>query len=761
MSSRSDMPNRSRTFGRLLSGAINSIATYEGRTAPVIEDQLGEQLHLSGKTIQRYKAGYIPPDHTTVRVLAEAAVRRAFLNRDWLKSFLRSAHYPHGETLLDLLCPLNIARERPQRVYNNLTAPTYIQFVMRQQAFAEVISGLQQRSALVLIVGMGGNGKTSLAREVAAYCLHDNDQIAAFDAAVWISDKDLPGTTNLSMVLDEIARTLDYPGYTQNEHSEKLFEVGQLLKRQRVLLIIDNFETITDGALLTWLQRLPEPSKALVTSRQYSRRFRNSTSVVELRGMSDTEARTFVEQHLRLLRMPLLSNQEQLDTLINVTSGNPKALKMALGLVKYERRPLQEVVEDLYAARGMLFEDLFARAWALLDLATQRVLLVTTFFPASTDGRALSAAADVKGFTFDHALEQLVDLSLLDVQQNDLCSPPRYVLHPLVQAFANAKLAGQPDLEAAARERWISSYLTLAEQVGYCPHDVDRLHLLDVEHETCLRVMAYLSARQRDAEVVRLGSGIMYFFYVRGLWEKWFEANQMRLEAAHRLGDVDEELRALAYQVKMLSRQGSISEAEVYQHKLDTYAQGKELDKETFFLVHHCAGTYNLAIDAFDAARRAWEMIMAQGDLISHYRRITTQQWLGVCYYYSEQREEAKELFTAALEEAIKHNYGRYILFNRIRLAAVMLDIGQVEQASDELIQSQALARRLKDREQLAFMQRLFSRLHVLRGDLLSARACLLEAIDLFERLAVRRELAEAHAELADLDADRFGEQTA
>ena len=37
-------------------------------------------------------------------------------------------------------------------------------------------------------------------------------------------------------------------------------------------------------------------------------------------------------------------------------------------MIKYERRPLQQVVDDLYAARGELFDDLFARAWDGLDL---------------------------------------------------------------------------------------------------------------------------------------------------------------------------------------------------------------------------------------------------------------------------------------------------------------------------------------------------------------------------------------------------------
>ena len=42
------MSNRSETFGRLLKGAINSIAAYEGKTAPAIEDELGAQIGVAG-----------------------------------------------------------------------------------------------------------------------------------------------------------------------------------------------------------------------------------------------------------------------------------------------------------------------------------------------------------------------------------------------------------------------------------------------------------------------------------------------------------------------------------------------------------------------------------------------------------------------------------------------------------------------------------------------------------------------------------------
>jgi len=94
------MSTRSESFGRLLKGAINSIAAYEGKTAPAIEEELGQQLGLAGSAIQRYKAGYLPPEPRAIALFAEAGVRRGFLARAWLSRFLQAARYPHPEALL-------------------------------------------------------------------------------------------------------------------------------------------------------------------------------------------------------------------------------------------------------------------------------------------------------------------------------------------------------------------------------------------------------------------------------------------------------------------------------------------------------------------------------------------------------------------------------------------------------------------------------------------------------------------------------------
>lgn len=542
--------NKSATFGSLLKGAISGIAYYEGKTAPIVEDELGALIGVAGRTIQNYKAGSIPSfdrENDAVRILAEAAVTRGFLGREWLERFLRAAHYPAADRLLNELCPAPTLRPRPERLYKNLPAPTYSQFVMRQEAFDEVVDGLRQRSAAVLIVGMGGNGKTSLAREVAAHCLQETETAPRFDAAVWVSDKDSPGTTNLSTVLDTIARTLDYPGFTQFAHEEKRYEVEQLLRRQQVLLIIDNAETITDGALFTWLLRLPEPSKAVITTREYHRLFRRNSTPVELRGMSDAEAGTLLHQRLELLRIAhLVHDEAQLAPLLAATGGNPKAITMVAGLLKYERRPLQQIVDDLYAARGELFDDLFSRAWALLDEAGRRMLMVMTFFPDSASSEALGATADVRGFDFDRAVERLTDLSLLDVQQVDLMSEPRYVLHPLVRAFAVARLAEQPDFEQGARGRWSQFFLDFAaryarwEQVSerywYSLATDQTMFQLDPEWANLQSTLEWADKNAQYDLLVDLMMYLVHQMDTRGLFIERIHYVRRAIEAALQLG---------------------------------------------------------------------------------------------------------------------------------------------------------------------------------------------------------------------------------
>jgi LuxR family glucitol operon transcriptional activator len=752
MPPRNDSPNRNEAFGRLLSGAINSIATYEGKTAPVIEEELGALAIVAGKTIQRYKAGHLPPEPRTIEILAEAAIRRGFLGREWLQRFLHAARYPFADKLLDGLCPLGPARPRPPRVYHNLPAPTYSQFVMRKEAFTEVREGLGKQSAITLIIGLGGNGKTSLAREVAAQCL--TDAALSFDAVVWVSDKDRPSTTNLSVVLDEVARVLDYPGFTQFEYEEKRREVENLLRRQRVLIVVDNFETITDSALLAWLQNLSEPSKALLTAREYRREFRRGGWLVELRGMTKAEAHELVVERLRVLRIEKqVSDQTQLEPLLMATGGNPKAIEIALGLIKHERRSLQQVIDDLYAARGELFNDLFTRAWALLDEAARRVLLVNTFFLSSASSEALAATADVQGYAFERAIERLTDLALLDVQQVDLNSLPRYTLHPMVRAFAGARLAAQPNFEAEARVRWVGWYIDLVSNVGWCWNQLEKLELLDPEQENVSTVILWTSQHESFRETLRLTAGIAYYFDVRGFCRQYLSTQKLHANTAHMLHELVEEMHALTEILREFNRQGLLIEAERILNTLRRISLSTDTPIDIYYRYKYASCGYFLAKDDIGRATEELQECLNLVEKPSRHIYIINVHGLATCLYRKGDLFRARQLYQEALHEARQLNYERVISYVQIRLAVIDLDLNNFEDAEERLKETIGRAKHFQDRKHRALSLHLYARLHILQSDFSAARTALVEAIDIFERLGIRRELAEARAELAQLDA--------
>jgi tetratricopeptide (TPR) repeat protein len=747
------MKNRSEAFGRLLKAGIGSIASCEGKKAPVVEEELGAAAGVSGDTIQRYKSGALPPEPRTVQILAEAAVRRGFLGREWLQRFLHAARFPAPERLLDELCPAPQARPQAERVYHNLPAPTYSQFVMREQAFAEIADGLGRRSAMVVIVGLGGNGKTSIAREIAACALQSDSAVPRFDAVVWVSDNDRPGTTNLSVLLDEIARTLDYPGFTQFSFDEKRREVEQLLRRRRVLLVIDNFETVTDHALIAWLPNLPEPSKTILTTREYRREFRRGGWLVELRGMRDTEVSALVAERLRVLRMDwLLGDMEVLEPLVRATGGNPKAIEITLGLVKYERLPLQRVVEDLTQARGELFEDLFARAWAVLDEGARQVLMVATRFPSSAGAAALSATAGVSELWIERALERLTDLALLDPAQESILSAPRYVLHPLVRAFAQARLAEHDAFAEGARERWRTFFLTFATtSVGDGWRSAEELDRLEPEVENLHALVHDCDQGGQAEEVLRLVTALSAFWSFRGHYPESEQFKLMAIRAAAVVGDENARIellcslaRSFAYQNRLDEAARCCVEARSYLPRLD-----EPLHTQRLNTVNYSEGRICLRRGDYERLEELLDDSLSRS--IPETHRILFQYDLVELQLLTGHDEEARELGQALVEQSERVGDYRGPIRGWELLARLALQREDAAAANEYLGLAEARARAIKHRRNLASIYALWGRLHLLRNDAAAARAAFATAADHFERMGMRRELSEARAALVQL----------
>jgi tetratricopeptide (TPR) repeat protein len=377
--------------------------------------------------------------------------------------------------------------------------------------------------------------------------------------------------------------------------------------------------------------------------------------------------------------------------------------------------------------------------------------MVMTFFPDSASVEALSATADVTGFDFDRAAERLTDLSLLDVQQADLTSEPRYVLHPLVQSFAAAQLVEQAEFEKAARGRWVGWYVERVSKIGL--DDSRAYDLLHPEVESINSVLewAFENNFLREAYCIAYETD-SYFIYI-GLWDKSMRVSLIGADAAKKYGDIDGEVIELSAYVQLSGRQEDTFKAERYLTRLQNLVETSVLSSEALFEYHCAIGWYNMALKKFRDAEHAFQSAISMVQQIPEIYEALGKGWLGLCLYRQERFSEARHIFCETREIALQCNNQLWRLFANIYLADLDVRLNDLDSIVTRLEFLRQEVTHSPDPEFIAKIHMIYFHFYILDGNLPAAHSSLLKAIDIFERTGQRRELAEAREELARLEA--------
>lgn len=766
------MERRSESFGRLLKAGTAAIAYIEGKTQPTVEADLGTLIGVAGVTLQRYKAGHLPPDPESIETLAEACVKRGLMGRMWLERFVETARLSsaNARACLGRLFP-DAPRSRDPVVQPNVPPPTYSRFVMRHRAYSALMDGLHSRLPVTMLISLGGMGKTSLAHVAAEGCLQVKADALYFHAVVWVSDKDSPGTTNLSTMLNQIARVLDYPGLLARSFIERQREIEVLLRRQAVLLVVDNAETITDQALLDWLLHIPHPSKALVTSR-FQLFNPDQVYLVELEPMSRSEAYALITEWLPRSKLRHVADAlEHCLAISDLVGGNPKALELALGLLQHQS--WERVVVLLKHAQHELFDDLFTCAWSTLDRTSQHVIASITLFPVSVSAAALAYCVDLPVSVLERCIQSLVSLSLVDSTRVDLHTEPRYSAHPLVRAYVQARFGEASPEYMHLRERWMQWCIETAATVGFCWDDLERLEILDSEHDTIQAAIVWAAEHERHAEVLVLVEGIRYYYNVRGLWgEEQLYNHERRATSASAIGDPDQAILALAHLVETLSKQGQLdAAAHIMEQLIEQGGRSFEAYIETqksmpvaasndvwtshddaMFEYGHALALYARAHEKIAEAEQIWHQLLIPTARVGGQKYVVTRRWLATALLRRGEIAAARELFLAALNDAQMINDMRSVSGNLLKLAHIDLLEGNVNTAEDRLQQCREIAVRYHDRRRLAEYHTLIAKVATKHGETKAATSDLLIALDLFERLGMQREASDARTTLQELN---------
>jgi hypothetical protein len=336
-----------------------------------------------------------------------------------------------------------------------LPHPTYTRLFGVEAYIIAVLEALQDPASrwLVVVDGLGGVGKTALAREATCQIL----ELGSFADLVWetaqrqvFSWGEIQLRADLALtvdrLLDGIALQLGLTHLPRLPIAEKQRVLRAALQHNPRLIVVDNLETAQDyQSIAQELWALTRPSKVLITSRHRLDRYDPATCI-HLGALDEAAAIAFIRFHAAERGIHALQEADQATVLSihRATGGNPLAIKLVIGQVT--GRPLHQVLEYLVEAKGStehLYRFIYQASWEMLSLPAKQVLLnMPHLSVCGGPWEAVAAASGLDGEALERAVDELVTLSLLDAGGG---IEKRYSIHQLTRNFVLSELVKTVD----------------------------------------------------------------------------------------------------------------------------------------------------------------------------------------------------------------------------------------------------------------------------------------------------------------------------
>jgi tetratricopeptide (TPR) repeat protein len=471
-------------------------------------------------------AGYLDLDSETPESTATELLKRLAINEGKPED-----HY---------LSPDATSPHLASTIQNNL--PRLQPFFGREQELAAIRQALNPatRTWGTLIDGDGGEGKTALAIRAAYECPSTHFARIVF-VSVKQQEQDDHRLRNLAgfalsswmQMLNEIARVLELPEVTKAPENERARLLRDKLAGRRVLLVLDNLETLSDSEqdqLFTFLEYLPSDCKALLTSRTFAG---NKLLAIELPKLDQTSALQMLaeiaEHNVAFAR----SSEADRLRLYEQTQGNALLLRWVAGQVGSGHcTNLSDALGHLAAcpAGNDPLAYIFGEVVDSLGDQETKLLAALTWPKQPIPVEAIAEIGDVPVVDARRWLKLLTNRSLVVPDQEE----KQYALVPMVADFLRKH---RPDVVRETGERLKERAYALIVENGYQQHD--RFPVLDAAWPTVAPALSLFLAGP-NPRLQTVCNALTFFFEFTGRWDEWLSLNQeaeVRAVAANDLAE--------------------------------------------------------------------------------------------------------------------------------------------------------------------------------------------------------------------------------
>lgn len=234
-------------------------------------------------------------------------------------------------------------------------------FLGRANLRKQVRKALNGPWPVISILGDGGLGKTALALQVAYDISTDPD--SGFDAIVWTTAKNKTLTTaEIQRIEGAIQDSLGlFAGAAKElagdvEIDNPIEELLEYLESFKILLVLDNLETVIDDRIRDFLRALPNGSKVLITSRIGV----GTENPFKLGPLEQDESVRLLRVLARTRDVHLLTNlhQDEAERLADQLKGHPAYIKWFVSGVQAGVAP-EQIIENNDLLLDYCMENVF------------------------------------------------------------------------------------------------------------------------------------------------------------------------------------------------------------------------------------------------------------------------------------------------------------------------------------------------------------------------------------------------------------------
>ncbi|HST04138.1 MAG TPA: tetratricopeptide repeat protein [Chloroflexia bacterium] len=507
--------------------------------------ELAEQIGCSEFTLRKFEAGTRRPSRQIVERLTQffgLSPHQAQEVMKWARLGDRQEKSNHELRIT------NYDSDNPQSTTSPNNLPSRLtRLIGRTPELSEASNYLLREDArLLTLLGPPGVGKTRLSIEVALDMrAHCSDGVFFVDLAL-VRDAD--------MVFAAIAQTL---GYKQSGSQDVLSHLAQVLKSKRMLLVLDNFEQVTQVApeVVRLLESCPD-LKVIVTSREALRvrgeqqlavptlplpNPANPISPEELMGYASIalflERGRSVNPSFRLTEenaaevAAICTSLDGLPLAIELAAAHINVLSPAAMLARLDNRLtlLTDGARDL-PSRHQTLRMAIDWSYDLLSQQEQTLFTQMSVFAGGCNLVALEAVCSP--FGVDH-VETLVEKSLLQ-QREGVGGEVRFYMLQTIHDHAMERLEEIEPVRGSdveeLRARHANYYLSVAQEAEQHLNSEDQeawLDHLEEDHDNLRGALAWAISSAEYDLAAHIAGTLLRFWEVRGYWSegrRWLDA---------------------------------------------------------------------------------------------------------------------------------------------------------------------------------------------------------------------------------------------